>query len=209
MEYKLSPSNLNLLEDCPRCFWLHMIKKIKRPMGPMSSIPIKMDSIIKHYFDRYREQGLLPPIIENQVEGKLAVDMPKTLKNEEDNGIILWGRPDDYFELEDGSIVAFDHKTKSKEPDDVHSAYQLQLNVYSYLLKALGYKTTNKAFLAFYYPDECDLHEKMPFNCTILEIKTDYQAVIDLLKKAFDILNGDLPKANKNCEFCKWRKIKL
>ena len=56
MEYKLSPSNLNLLEDCPRCFWLHMVKKIKRPMGPMSSIPIKMDSIIKHYFDRYRGQ---------------------------------------------------------------------------------------------------------------------------------------------------------
>jgi len=209
MEYKLSPSNLNLLEDCPRCFWLHMVKKIKRPMGPMSSIPIKMDSIIKHYFDRYREQGILPPIIENQIKGRLAVDMPKTLKNEEDNGIILWGRPDDYFELEDESIVAFDHKTKSKEPDDVHSAYQLQLNVYSYLIKALGYKTTNKAFLAFYYPDECDLHEKMPFNCTIIEVKTDYQAVIDLLKKAFDILNGDLPDSSENCEYCKWKEYPL
>jgi len=22
MEYKLSPSTLNLLEECPRCFWL-------------------------------------------------------------------------------------------------------------------------------------------------------------------------------------------
>lgn len=41
MDYKLSPSSLNLLEDCPRCFWLKMVKKIKRPMGPMSSIPSK------------------------------------------------------------------------------------------------------------------------------------------------------------------------
>jgi len=50
MEYRLSPSNLNLMQDCPRCFWLTMVKKIKRPSGPMSSIPIKMDSIIKNYF---------------------------------------------------------------------------------------------------------------------------------------------------------------
>ncbi len=172
MEFKLSPSNLNLLEDCPRCFWLQMVKKIRRPSGPMSSIPIKMDSIIKHYFDRYREQGLLPPIILGQIEGKLALDMPKTLKLEMDDGIILWGRPDDYFELNDGNIVAFDHKTKSKEPEDVHKSYQLQLDVYSFLIKNLDYKTTDKGFLAYYHPDECDLHEGMPFYCSIIEVKT-------------------------------------
>ena len=83
MEYKLSPSSLNLLQDCPRCFWLHFNKKIKRPSGPMSSIPIKMDSIIKHYFDRYREMEKLPPMIENMIIGKLPHDMPKTLKHEE------------------------------------------------------------------------------------------------------------------------------
>jgi len=203
-EYKLSPSNLNLLEDCPRCFWLHFIKKIKRPMGPMSSIPIKMDSIIKHYFNRYREQGILPPIIIGQVEGTLAVDMPKTLKLETENGITLWGRPDDYFELEDGNIVAFDHKTKSKEPEDVHKSYQLQLDVYSFLLKNMDFKTTDKGFLAYYYPDECDLHEGMPFNCTVIEVKTYPSIVDDLIKKALDVLNDDLPDSNWNCEYCKW-----
>ena len=118
MEYKLSPSSLNLLEDCPRCFWLQMVKKIRRPSGPMSSIPIKMDSIIKHYFDRYREIGELPPMIKDEIKGRLPIDMPKTLKYEEENGILLWGRPDEYLELEEGSIVPFDHKTKSKEPDE-------------------------------------------------------------------------------------------
>lgn len=28
MQCRLSPSSLNLLEDCPRCFWLQMIKNI-------------------------------------------------------------------------------------------------------------------------------------------------------------------------------------
>ena len=204
MEYKLSPSNLNLFMDCPRCFWLHMIKKIKRPMGPMSSIPIKMDSIIKHYFNRYREQGILPPIIVGQIEGKLALDMPKTLKLEMEDGITLWGRPDDYFELSDGSIVAFDHKTKSKEPEDVHRSYQLQLDFYSFLLKNLDYKTTDIGFLAYYYPDECDLHDGMPFNCTIVEIKTYPSKIKDLVKKALNVLNKDIPKVGKNCLYCKW-----
>ena len=204
MEYKLSPSSLNLLEDCPRCFWLQMVKKIRRPMGPMSSIPIKMDSIIKHYFNKYRDLGQLPPIIEGEVTGWLAVGMPKTLKYELDNGITVWGRPDDYLKLDDGSIVAFDHKTKSKEPEDVHSAYQLQLNVYSYLLKMMGYDTANKAYLAFYYPDECELHNGMPFNCTIIEVKTKLSRVNKLIDKAYTILNGEIPDSNENCEYCKW-----
>jgi len=130
--------------------------------------------------------------------------MPKTLKHEEDNKIIVWGRPDDYLKLEDTNIVAFDHKTKSKAPENVHPSYRLQLDVYSFLLKAMGYDTTNKAYLAFYYPDECDLHEGMPFNCTILEVKTNLSRVDKLIDKAYNVLNGDFPEANENCEYCKW-----
>jgi CRISPR/Cas system-associated exonuclease Cas4 (RecB family) len=170
----------------------------------MSSIPIKMDSIIKHYFDRYREKNQLPPMIQEMVTGKLPEGMPKTLKHDLGNGILLWGRPDEYFELEDKSIIPFDHKTKSKEPENIHRSYQLQMDVYSYLLKAMDYKTTNKAFLAFYYPDECDLHNGMPFHCKIIEVKTDYNRVNELVKKAYKILNGNIPKSGWNCQYCKW-----
>ena len=79
MTYTLSPSSLNLLEECPRCFYLQVVNKIRRPRGPMSSIPIKMDSIIKKYFDIYRNKGILPPLIKNKVKGVLPLDMPKTL----------------------------------------------------------------------------------------------------------------------------------
>ena len=83
MEYKLSPSSLNLLEECPRCFWLKTVKKIRRPMGPMSSIPIKMDRIIKNYFNKYRGLKQLPPMIDGMVQGRLAIGMPKTLKSQD------------------------------------------------------------------------------------------------------------------------------
>ena len=97
-----------------------------------------MNNIIKNYFNKYRKKRELPSILQGRVKGRLAVDMPKTLKFEKENGIILWGRPDEYIQLKDKNKVAFDHKTRSKAPETVHPSYQLQLNGYSYLLKVMG-----------------------------------------------------------------------
>jgi len=208
-EYRLSPSNLNLMEDCPRCFWLLMVKNIRRPSGPMSSIPIKMDSIIKNYFDRYRGSDQLPPILRGKIAGRLAIGMPKTLVYREENGILLLGRPDDYLELKDGSIVVFDHKTASKAPERIHHSYYVQLSTYSYLLKMMGYRTTNKAYLVYYYPNDCELHRGMPFNCTVMEIETDHSIVKELISKAFDILKESIPNSGRNCEYCSWKKMNI
>lgn len=85
------------------------------------------------------------------------------------------------MKLKDGNIVPLDHKTKSQEPNDVHLSYQLQLEVYSFLLQKMGYDTINKAYLAFYYPDECELHQGMPFNCMVIEVKTNLSRVDKLI----------------------------
>jgi len=209
MTYNLSASKLNLLQDCPRCFWLSMKKNVKRPSGPMSSIPIKMDSIIKNYFNKYRMINELPPILNGQLKGRLAVNMPRTLQCKVENGIILWGRPDDYLELEDYNIVILDHKTASKAPAVVHSSYQLQMNVYSFMLKEMGFKTTNKAFLVYYHPDDCDLHNGMTIHCAVREVLTDINPVKDLLNYANDILNGPKPDSGIHCEFCKWAQVMI
>ena len=208
MDYKLSSSKLNLLVDCPRCFWLAMIKNVKRPASPMSSIPIKMDSIIKHYFNGYRGNQL-PPILNGKINGRLAVGMPLTLRSDVGNGIVLWGRPDDYVELEDSTVVVLDHKTASKTPTVVHPSYRLQMDVYAYLLGQMGYKTTNKAFLAYFTPDDCDLHNGMKINCSIIEVNTDSFRVVDLMSKAQEILNGATPESGENCEFCRWAQDML
>ena len=66
--------------------------------------------------------------------------------------------------------------------------------------------TANKAFLAFYYPDECDLHNGMPFFCKVIEVKTNPQRTVKLVKKAFTILNDEIPNSNENCDYCKWNQ---
>jgi len=58
--YKLSPSALHLLDECPRCFWLTQHKLWKRPIGIFPSLPNGMDKILKEYFDLYRDKHLIP-----------------------------------------------------------------------------------------------------------------------------------------------------
>jgi len=36
----LSPSKINLFQEYPLCFWLHMVKRIHWPEGPTSTLPI-------------------------------------------------------------------------------------------------------------------------------------------------------------------------
>lgn len=79
----LSPSKLTLFEECPLCFWLYMVKGIRRPEGPSSTLPRGMDNLIKEYFDRYRKIGEMPPEIKGKVQGKLLED--QELLNEWEN----------------------------------------------------------------------------------------------------------------------------
>ena len=70
----------------------------------------------------------------------------------------------------------------------------------------MGYDTTNKAYLAFYYPDECELHNGMSFSCTILEVKTNLSRVDKLVDKAYVVLNREMPDSKENCDYCKWNQ---
>lgn len=51
-----------------------------------------------------------------------------------------------------------------------------------------------------------ELHKGMPFNCAIIEVKTYPSLVKDLVKKALDVLNSDLPDSGENCEYCRWNQ---
>jgi len=44
----------------------------------------------------------------------------------------------------------------------------------------------------------------MPFNCSIIEVKTNLARVNSLIDRAYTVLNEELPDSNKNCGYCKW-----
>lgn len=59
---KISRSKIDLFLECPRCFYLDIQKKIKRPPGFPFNLNNAVDSLLKKEFDRHREAGTKHPI---------------------------------------------------------------------------------------------------------------------------------------------------
>src|SRR3989338_4774579 len=76
MPYKFSPSSLSLLSECPRCFFLHFNKEIKRPASIFPSLPSGMDNVLKQHFDSFIGKGLPPELESLNSEVTLFDDMP-------------------------------------------------------------------------------------------------------------------------------------
>lgn len=208
---KLSPSALNLMEDCERCFYLDRIKGIKRPDAPFPSLPSGMDKILKEHFDRFMEKGKLPPEI-RELDCKLFEDKEKlklwrnNLKGIQYlyNGILLRGAVDNIL-TKGNKLIVLDYKTRGYPlKEDTHEHYQTQMDIYSFLLKKNNYETEDYAYLLFYYPNKVNETGEVIFNTNLVKIKTNLKNAEKLLKKASEILKGKIPKKSKTCQFCMW-----
>lgn len=203
----LSNSSLSLFLECPRCFWLQLNKKIARPRGIFPSLPGGMDLVIKEYFNRYRQRGILPPLIDGKVNGKLA-HIPLNLSFVDHSlGLKISGRLDDCLELEDGSLIPLDHKTRGSLPENSkysQNYYQTQMDTYSLLLHKAGYKTKNQAYIVYYSPSSGELHQGIPFNIEVHQMETFPERAYDLYKAARLCLEAEIPGSSESCEFCRW-----
>ncbi|MBI2173891.1 MAG: hypothetical protein HYU33_01670 [Candidatus Omnitrophica bacterium] len=101
----LSASTLKLFQECPRCFWLHIKERLERPRGPFPSLPSGMDRVLKVYFDAYRREGRLPPLIAGKFNGQLSTQELTLGFNDPKTGARLWGKLDDCVILPDSRLA--------------------------------------------------------------------------------------------------------
>lgn len=217
MTYKLSPSSLSLMEECPRCFWLHHNKDKKRPSGIFPSLPSGMDSILKVHFDKFMEKGKLPPELKiKECEGCKLFDDKDLLKIWRNNfkgiswqdkeGNILHGAVDNIL-VKGKKLIVLDYKTRGFPlKEDTAEHYQNQLDIYNFLLRKNGYDTEDFAFLLFYVPKEVMETGEVIFNTQIVKMKIDVLNAERLWKKALKLLSGVCPArhAEDDPERCEW-----
>lgn len=213
MTYKFSPSSLNLLKECPRCFWLQFNKNIKRPAGIFPSLPAGMDKILKIHFDSFMEKGLVPPELDSIKDVKLFddIELLKVWRNNlrgiqwtDSKGNLIRGAVDNI--LKKGSkLIVLDYKTRGyplKEDTALH--YQDQLDIYNFLLRKNGYSTLDVGYLLFYHPEKVDSNGAVVFNTDLVEMKIDVSNAEKIIKKALKVLEGDMPEAGEDCDYCGW-----
>ncbi len=218
---KISPSSLALYRECPRCFWMQFNRGVKRPPGPMSTLPNGVDYTLKNYFDHWRKGGGQPPLLHDKLKGKGM----KLLSNEamiakfrsrsfgifdKVAGAYFQGMLDDALELENGSIIPLDNKTKGFPPgEEAHPAYTNQMSAYTLFLRENGVKTENTAYLVYWYLDHknMDLDRPLEFNISLHKVNTNPDAALETFREAAQSLKEPLPHASKACAFCAYREV--
>jgi hypothetical protein len=214
MPFKLSPSSINLMGECPRCFWLTERRIWNRPQGIFPSLPSGMDGILKRHFDKFMDKGLMPPELCKDSECnnfKLFDDKTllaewrnskKGLWFEDSEGNILHGGIDNLLVNKTNSkLIILDYKTRGYPlKEDTHEHYYDQLNIYAFLLVKLGYKVEDFAYLLFYHPKEVLETGEVVFNTDLKKMNLDVKNAENLWKKALALLNSECPV--DGCEWC-------
>ena len=216
MAHKLSPSILNLLKDCPRCFWLNF-NGIKRPEGIFPSLPNGMDKVLKEHFDSFMSKSLLPPELKELKGVKLFSDEIlsvwrsnfKGIQWTDSEGNILRGAVDNIL-VKDDKLIVLDYKTRGFPlKEDTHDHYQDQLDIYNFLLRKNGYSTEEYAYLLFYHPDKVLSDGSVLFHTDLKKIPVDVANAEKIFKKELDVLEGEMPESARECKWCEWRGVKV
>jgi len=217
--FKVSPSLIGYLRECPRCLWLEFNEKVKRPRGIFPSLPSGMDNILKNYFDSFRGRGL-PPEIEGEIKGAKLYD--EDMESFEvwrniDFGrggleakfpkldMILRGAIDELLLSDTGEYIIFDFKTRGYPlKEDTHKHYQHQLDLYTLLFRENGMKPASYGYLLFFWPKEYK-EGSAKFNTELVKMDVGPDRGLKLLEETHKIITGPKPKAHEKCEYCLYR----
>ena len=213
----LSRSQLDLFTECPRCFWLRNRHGVKQPKSLPFALNNAMDGLLKVEFDEYRAAGKLHPILaEHGVQAKLFEDTEKLEEwrnnfrglrwKDTKTGHTLYGAVDDILEFPDDSLAVVDYKSSGAREATVYPSYQLQMDVYTFLLQRLGYRTAPKAYFAFFMAVKDEgFKGRLPFRAQLLEISPEPDRVHDLFKRAVALAQSDIePAPGAECDLCRW-----
>lgn len=216
---QLSPNSLNLYLECPHCFWLEKKQGIRRPPAYPYALNQAVDTLLKQEFDSYRAKGEVHPLIlSHNIPAKLFSN--QDLLNQWRSNFVgirfydsdleaaIFGAVDDILEFEDGKLAPMDYKSTGSQVANIYDRFQLQLDVYTYLLEKNGFLTPRKGYLAFYIVDKKNgFNDRLPFRKELHEIETNPSDIPELFKEAVLVLKGTAPPPHSpDCKYSQWLK---
>lgn len=215
--------------QCPRCFWLDVRLKIKRPEGPPFNINKAIDELLKKEFDTYRHKGEPHPImLEYQVEAvpfahdKLD-DWRETFVGvqyiHEPTNLHVFGAVDDLWVTSTGEVIVVDYKATAKDRDvsidsEWQIAYKRQMEVYQWLLRKNGLAVSDTGYFV-YCNGRLDLDmfdNRVEFRTKVIPYTGNGDWIEPTLEKMKKVMESDeMPKVGKAamggpCDFCTYAR---
>jgi len=173
--------------------------------------------VLKSYYDKYRLVGKLPPELNGKIEGKLYPDLVKMNKwrnwrtgleyFDKKRNAKLVGALDDLL-LIGNKYAPLDYKTRGGVvKENSHTYYQLQLDLYSLLLKENGLPPADFGYLVFYSPNKVESGGLTHFTVEPVKVETNAEAGRTVLEKAIDLLKRGTPPHHSSCEYGLWQNV--
>jgi len=216
--------------QCPRCFWLDLRLKIKRPNGPPFQINKAIDELLKKEFDSYRAKGEPHPLMtDNQIKAvpMQHADLDKWRHNftgvtslHKPTNLHIFGAIDDVWIDSDGKLIVVDYKATAKAAEvsldaDWQISYKRQLEVYQWLLRQNGFIVSDTGYFV-YTNGRLDLDgffDKVEFRTKVIPYTGDAGWVEPTIVKMKECIEGNMPAVGKaamggDCDFCLYAKAR-
>ncbi len=226
--FKVSRSKIELFKQCPRCFWLDVRLKIKRPEGPPFNINKTIDELFKKEFDVYRAKAEPHPIM---VEYSLAAvpfaheQLDKWRETfvgvqhlHAPTNLLVFGGIDDLWVTPDGQVIVVDYKATSKDKEvsidsDWQISYKRQVEVYQWLLRQNGLVVSDTAYFV-YANGRSDLdgfNNRVEFRTKLIPYTGSDVWIEPTILAMKQCMDGDMPEIGDSimggeCEFCAYAR---
>lgn len=209
MTFRFAPSQLNLIHECPRCFWRAHVAGIPRPRGIFPGVLGVIDRLIQRETSNYA--GANKPVwVLPELEGGAIRQGPKRFETHGDNWV-LNGIVDDLILMENGMVIIIDYKTaKPYTQEKAEKYYQLQLDCYKLLLEANNLCVSDTAYLIFTIPVSFikkthTKHFSMSFEVTPIALSVSAHRARESIGEALKICAlPTSPRASPECKFCRY-----
>jgi CRISPR/Cas system-associated exonuclease Cas4 (RecB family) len=227
--YKVSRSKIELYKQCPRCFWLDVRLKIKRPEGPPFNINKTIDELYKKEFDVHRAAGTPHPIM---TKHKLEGVVPFQHKQLDDwrytfTGVVVQHKPtnlhvfgavDDIWVTPEGELIVVDYKATSKDkPVSIDSGWQIsykrQMETYQWLLRQNGFPVSSTGYFVYTNArgDLDGFGDKLEFKTKLIPYTGNDEWVEPTLHEMKACMDGDIPPVGESimggvCEHCDYAR---
>ena len=215
--FKLSPSDFGFLYDeCKRCFYLKVKHNFNRPRGIMPSIFIKIDGIMKDYFEGKSPKDITTELPDGKVEfGDRWIQSKPFLDKKTGNRCFIKGKTDTVLGFNDNTFGVVDFKTSNVKDGNVEK-YSRQLHAYSLALENAepGKPSLKPISRIGLFVVEPNLFLKNEHNEYLFKNIVKWQEIprndigfFDFLREVMSLLSQDkIPDAGPYCSHCEYIK---
>ncbi len=227
--FKVSRSKIELYKQCPRCFWLDVRLKVRRPSGPPFNINKAIDELLKREFDGYRSKKAPHPLmLEHKIKAVpyTHADLDKWRENfvgvftlHKPTNLHVFGAVDDlWVDDSSGALMVVDYKATAKDREvgidsDWQISYKRQIEVYQWLLRQNGFEVSNTGYFVYCNGriDMDGFNNRVEFRTKIIPYIGDATWIEQTLLDMKACMDGDIPPVGMaamggECDFCAYGK---